>query len=428
MARAEGAAAEPFDLAVVGAGAAGLMASIQAGRASRELGARPRIVALDGARHLGAKILVAGGGRCNVTHRAVDEKVFSGSTPPAIRKVLRRFDVSETVDFFARLGVVLKTEETGKLFPVTDRARTVLDALVRAAAAAGVEIVNPWRVASVAASPEGFALAGPAGRLRARRVILAAGGKSLPKSGSDGHGYAIARSLGHSTTARILPALVPLELAAGSFVRRIPGVAVPARLTVRSSAGRLLAGTEGPVLCTHAGLSGPAVLDVSRHLLHATADDAGAHLVIGWLPELAPPPGRPIGGWLRGALPERLADALVAEAGVDPGLPWDRQPREARRRLAEVVTAWRAPVTGDLGFAKAEVTAGGVPLDEIRLDTMGSRRKEGLHLCGEILDVDGRIGGFNFQWAWASGFVAGRGAAAALYSSRSGGRTPEASR
>src|SRR5260221_4302500 len=138
-----------YDLAVVGAGAAGLMAAICAGREARARGSPLSIVALDGASTIGAKILVAGGGRCNVTHHAVDERAFAGSTPPSIRNVLRRFDVGDTIRFFAELGVPLKREETGKLFPVTNRARTVLDALLAAAADAGVEIVRPWRVQEV---------------------------------------------------------------------------------------------------------------------------------------------------------------------------------------------------------------------------------------------------------------------------------------
>ena len=408
---------------MVGAGAAGLMAAIQAARASRARGERPAVVALDSARRLGAKILVAGGGRCNVTHHAVDEGAFAGSTPPAIRNVLRRFPVEDTVRFFEGLGVTLKREETGKLFPTTDRARTVLDALVRAAGEEGIRLVHPFRVESVRAREGGgFSLTGPQGEIGAARVILATGGMSLPKSGSDGHGYAIARSLGHRTTARIFPALVPLVLDPACFVRRLSGISAEVRLEVRAGGGRRLHAQSGSLLCTHTGISGPVVLDVSRHLIAARHDDPEAHLVVAWIEAVDPPSGRPLGAWLRSCLPERLADGLLAEAGVDPGLRWERLDRESRRRLEATLTSWRASVTGDLGFAKAEVTAGGVPLSEVRLDTLESRRTPGLHLCGEILDVDGRIGGFNFQWAWASGFVAG------YSSSRSGGSTPEASR
>src|SRR5438445_764428 len=188
------------DLIVVGAGAAGLMAALWAARTDPSR----RVVLLDGARVLGAKILVSGGGRCNVTHHHVDETAFAGSTRAAIRKVLRRFDVARTVAFFRELGVELKREETGKLFPVTDRARTVLDALVGAVRTAGVELRHPWRVTTAERESDGFRLASGAGEtLRAARVLLATGGMSLPKTGSDGGGYALARTLGHSLTPRI---------------------------------------------------------------------------------------------------------------------------------------------------------------------------------------------------------------------------------
>jgi predicted Rossmann fold flavoprotein len=379
-------------------------------------------VILESARKPGAKILVAGGGRCNVTHDHVDEGAFAGSSRPAIRRVLRRFDVQATVEFFGEIGVKLKREPTGKLFPDTDKARTVLEALLRAAAAAGVELLHPRRVESVRRDDTGFLVEGPAagsaawGALRARRVILATGGCSLPRSGSDGRGYEIARSLGHSVTPRVLPALVPLVLSDGCFLRGLSGLSAQACLQVRSSTGRRLVSFTGPVLCTHFGLSGPAVLDISRYYIDAVLDDQGAHLVINWLADetldsadaLLLGLGRsgPLGA-LRSRLPERLARALCLESGVDPSEPGSRIPRDRRRALASALTEMRLPVTGHRGFNVAEVTAGGVPLSELHLGTMASRRCDGLSLCGEICDVDGRIGGFNFQWAWASGYVAG---------------------
>jgi predicted Rossmann fold flavoprotein len=406
------------DLAVVGAGAAGLMAAITAGRQSRAHGARLAIAALDGAATIGAKILVAGGGRCNVTHAAVDETAFAGSTRPAIRKILRRFGVDDTVRFFADLGVPLKRESTGKLFPVTDRARTVLDALLRAARDAGVEVVHPWRVEDVGLAHGGFVLRGPAGELAARRVVLATGGRSLPKSGSDGHGFELARRLGHTTTPRVFPGLVPLVLAEDCFIRRLAGVTLPAALSLRSGTGKTLRAFAGSTLCTHFGISGPPVLDISRYWIEARVHDPAAHLCVDWLPqlgerslegELARRGGAAVGAALRSRLPERLAEALCRQAGIDPEASFDRLARDARRTLEQTVRSYRLPVTGDRGFTHAEVTAGGVPLSETRLQTLESRICAGLHLAGEILDVDGRIGGFNFQWAWASGFVAGEG-------------------
>jgi predicted Rossmann fold flavoprotein len=412
-------AGRSIDLAVVGAGAAGLMAAISAGRASRAQGERLSIVALDGASTIGAKILVAGGGRCNVTHHAVDETSFAGSTPPAIRNVLRRFDVEETVRFFARLGVELKREETGKLFPVTDRARTVLDALIRAAGDSGVAITHPWRVEDISREDAGFRLRGPAGTIFSRRVILASGGRSLPKSGSDGHGFELARRLGHQTTLHILPGLVPLVLAEGCFIRSLAGVTSAASIALRSGAGKTLRNFTGSTLCTHFGISGPPVLDMSRYWLQARLADPEAELFVDWLPglgdrglqtELQKRGGTPIGAVLRSWLPERLASALCREAGVDRNASFDRLARESRRALDRSVRSYRLPVIGDRGFGHAEVTAGGIPLSQTKLRTLESRVCPGLFLAGEILDVDGRIGGFNFQWAWASGFVAGTGA------------------
>ena len=392
------------------------MAAIQARRAARDRGARCSIVALDGAATIGAKILVAGGGRCNVTHDVVDETAFAGSTQPAIRNVLRRFGVAETIRFFADHNVPLKREATGKLFPVTDRAKTVLEALLRAARESGVALIHPWRVVDVSPTPVGFVLRGPAGTIEARRVILATGGRSLPKSGSDGHGYELARRLGHTTTPRIFPGLVPLTLADGCFVRGLAGVTLETNVTLHAATGKTLRAFRGSTLCTHFGISGPPVLDISRYWLEASLEDPGTHLCVDWWPQLAPlgiqeelakRGSVPVGAALRSRLPERLAEALCREAGIDRDLSFDRLGREARRTLAKTVCSYRLPVTGDRGFTHAEVTAGGVPLSQTRLQTLESRVCPGLHLVGEILDVDGRIGGFNFQWAWASGFVAG---------------------
>jgi predicted Rossmann fold flavoprotein len=401
---------ETVDLAIVGAGAAGLMAGIQAGRTDPSRS----IVLLDGARSIGAKIRVSGGGRCNVTHERVDETAFAGSSRHAIRKVLLRFDVPRTVAFFEELGVPLKREETGKLFPVTDDARTVLDALLRAARTAGAEIRNPWRVETITAADRGFDLNSVTGAsLNARRVILATGGRSIPKSGSDGHGYAIAEALGH-TISPVFPALVPLLLADSSFIRALGGISTPATLSVRSTSGGAPVSFTGSVLCTHFGLSGPTTLDISRYLVERLSTDAGTELRINWLPEesvesadllLRDPGGTTFGRLLAARLPERLARALCVAAGVDPSAR--QATREERRALAETLCNLRLPVSGTRGFHYAEVTAGGVPLSELRLETMESRVCPGLHLCGEICDVDGRIGGFNFQWAWASGYVAG---------------------
>lgn len=419
---------ESLDVAVVGAGAAGLMAIIQAGReaAARELNGC-RIVGFDGAARIGAKILISGGGRCNVTHDVVEPDDYYGSSRNAVARVLRSFTVEETVAFFAELGISLKTEETGKLFPVTNRAADVVDALLAAVRSVGALIRTGERVTAVSREGDAFVIETAAGsRAAARRLILATGGLSVPKTGSDGAGYSFAETFGHSLTER-WPALVPLLLPRDHWLTGLRGITIPAALELRSSTGKRLRREEGSLLFTHFGLSGPLVLDMSRHWIAASRKgQPSLHLSV--LPGSSGPalddllrdaaerhPRERVSRFLARTLPDRLAEALVEETagGQSPVLGQLR--REQRKSLATSLTELRLPVTGDRGFAYAEVTAGGIPLDEIDTTSMESRRTPGLFLCGEICDVDGRIGGYNFQWAWASGRLAGRAAVASLH-------------
>jgi len=399
-----------YEIAIIGAGAAGLTAAIFARRAAPDA----RIVLLDGAKRIGAKILISGGGRCNVTHDVVTPADFNGNRN-AIAKVLRTFTVGETVAWFAEMGVALKREETGKLFPVTDKARTVLEALLRECE--GVEIRTEHRVESCGreAHVSRPAHSGPSltlgmtdgSAISARRVILATGGRSVPKTGSDGHGYAIARSLGHTTT-EIFPALVPLVVEEGHWLTSLSGTSAEVELSV--VAGKMLARQRGSMLFTHFGISGPAALDISRHWIAAK----GAVLVANFLPgETFESVERAIleDGLraIRGRVPQRLMSAIAG------GTPPSNMTKDERRRIVRALVELPIPVVRDRGFDYAEVTAGGVPLSEIDLATMQSRACQGLYLCGEILDVDGRIGGYNFQWAWASGRLAGVNTARSLH-------------
>ncbi len=415
---------DPCDILVIGCGAAGLFASAWAGRTAQAAGFPLALVAVDGARKIGAKILVAGGGRCNVTHQKVTEADYAGSTPAAIRKVLKRFTEADTVAFFEQAGVGLKTEETGKLFPLTDSARTVLAALVSEAEAAGCRLVHPARVTQLERAGNGFTAVTEEGEFRSRRVILCTGGKSLPKSGSDGLGLRLVEGLGHSLTVPIVPALVPLVLPVGHWITSLAGLTVSTEVTLRAAGGKRLFAANGSTLCTHVGLSGPAILDISRHWLVARAAEPAVSLTLNWLPgeSVESLDGLLVAAQARGALAAlrgRLSDRLIRTLCEQAAAPTAGDlSREARRRLVGLVAATPLPVTGDRGFTVAEATAGGVPLAEVRLETMESRICPGLSLAGEVLDVDGRIGGFNFQWAWASGFVAGTAAAQKIIQSR----------
>jgi predicted Rossmann fold flavoprotein len=391
-----------YDVAVIGAGAAGLTAAIFAARNGA------RVVALDGAKKLGAKIIISGGGRCNVTHDVVTAGDFNGSRN-AIAKVLRSFSVEETIEWFASMGVRLKREETGKLFPVTDRARTVLDALIGEAEKNGVELLTSYRVENVQPS---FSINGT---LQAKRVIIATGGRSVPKTGSDGHGFDMARALGH-TVSETFPALVPLVIERAHWIRELSGTSAEVELSVRAGSGRVIRRERGSMLLTHFGLSGPVVLDISRHWIAARREgevSLAANFMIGetfesiertLLSNAKSNPRATVSSTLRGLVPERILERVA------PPVPRAKRSRDERRRVARDLTGLELPVSGDRGFDYAEVTAGGVPLSEIDLGSMESRVQPGLFLCGEILDVDGKIGGYNFQWAWASGRLAGLGA------------------
>jgi predicted Rossmann fold flavoprotein len=399
--------ANVYDIAIVGAGAAGLTAAIFARRAAPSA----RIVALDGAPRIGAKILISGGGRCNVTHHTVGADDFNGNRN-AIAKVLRTFPVSETVQWFAEMGVTLKREETGKLFPTTDRARSIVDALLRECES--VEVRTGARITRVEPADLGRLelTTAEGGRLYTKRVILATGGRSVPKTGSDGGGYDLARALGHSIAATF-PALVPLILPANHWMTSLSGTSLEAELSVRGETGRVLTRHRGSMLFTHFGLSGPVVLDISRHWIESHGalfanllpEETFESLEALLLAEAKRNPRATVGSVLRGRLPERVLDVLA------PAHTLGALPKEERRRVVRAIVEQEIPVVRDRGFDYAEVTAGGVPLSEIDLATMASRKCAGLYLCGEILDVDGRIGGFNFQWAWASGRLAGMSAA-----------------
>jgi len=415
------------DLAIIGAGAAGLAAAIFAGESAS--GDARSIVLLEGAKKPGAKILVSGGGRCNVTNERVTPDDYWGGPRPIIRNVLRSFDEKRTIEWMRQLGVELKLEPTGKFFPVSDKARTVLDALLARVEAVGVRLWSGARVRDLRREADGFAIElEGAEPIHARRAILATGGLSLPKSGSDGWGFALAKRLGHPIVPTT-PALSPIVLlpgtdAAGRFAE-LSGITVDARLEVRSGAGRSLFAWTGSTLFTHFGLSGPTPLNVSRHFLRErldhpaptpllcfghpsfpTTEDA-ATLVSGIATSN---PRRTVGGLLGELWPDRLARTLAADIGADKLVSQLR--REERAKLAESIARLPLRCNGDRGYSFAETTAGGVDLREVDHRTMESRVVPGLHFCGEMLDVDGRIGGFNFQWAWASGRLAGRAAIA----------------
>ena len=398
-------------IVVIGAGAAGTMAAIFAAEAGADT------LLLERTRDGGRKILISGGGRCNILPAILDESRFvTDSSRHTLRKMLRSWPLREQIAFFERdLQIPLKEEsESAKLFPVSDRARDVRDGLLALARHKGVRIQFMTTVTGLAAGDSGWQIACEGlPTICADAVVLSTGGLSVPNTGSDGTGLRIAATLGHAITPPYA-ALTPLVAQPAPFAA-LSGVSLPVTITARSQADDLTARATGGFLFTHNGYSGPAVLDVS----HVAVRSPGARVTVQWTTRdevqwtdaLRPRGGRTVLNAIRADLPHRVAEALLPNAGIDSDLALAHLTRRQRLTLIETLTRGPLPWTGDEGYKKAEVTGGGVELGEIDPVTLESRRHRGLFLCGEMLDAFGPIGGYNFYWAWATGRAAGRGAA-----------------
>lgn len=402
-------------LVVIGAGAAGLMAAIFAA------GAGARVLLLESTRDGGRKILISGGGRCNVLpSRLSPSQYVTDSSANTLRKLLLAWPLAGQRRYFEEeLGLKLVLEpETGKLFPSTNRARDVRDALVARARSAGASIRFETRVTDLEPDGTGGWRVGLAGSapIEAGAVIVATGGLSVPQTGSDGTGLRVLERLGH-TINRTYPALTPLTCEPPRH-GGLAGVSLNVAITAPAGGGGLSA--EGGFLFTHRGYSGPAVLDVSHTAVRSRLDGGPKQpLLVRWTEldsaaveeALREGGGGTVIGLARRHLPDRLAQVLVEESGVDPHRVLAQLRREERARLVEALAAYPLPWTGDESYKKAEVTGGGVALSEVDPRTLESRRHPGLFLCGEVLDAFGPIGGYNFAWAWSTGRAAGLGAA-----------------
>jgi len=402
---------------VVGAGAAGLVAAIYAAE-------RTSVSLVERTSDGGRKILISGGGRCNILPTALEPERFVTDSPPhLLRRMLRAWPLTAQREFFEReVHLPLEADtEAAKLFPASNRARDVRNGLVALARRRGVQFRYDSALTGLAPTATGWRVETTAAPLDANAVVLATGGLSVPATGSDGTGLRLATQLGllvHDT----YPALTPL-VADPAPHASLSGLSLPVR--VRAQWHGRSREASGGFLFTHRGYSGPAILDLSHIAVRSRmrggpmADDARAAVLrVAWT-------SRPPDEWTRGLtassglvttalvphVPQRLARQLLTEADV----PADRRLAELRRgerhALVDALTSFVLPWTGHEGYTKAEVTGGGVALDEVHPGTLESRRHAGLFLCGEMLDAFGPIGGHNFAWAWSTGRTAGRGAA-----------------
>ncbi len=407
-------APERAPVVVVGAGAAGLMAALFAARAGAD------VVLMEGTKDGGRKILISGGGRCNILpSEAAPRRYVTDSSPNSLRKMLRSWPLDEQKRFFEReLDLrLVREEETGKLFPETNRARDVRDGLVARVRESGARIWFGARVADVGPTGGGWTVSVEgAPDLQASCVVLATGGLSVPATGSDGVGIEIARRLGHGIHPTY-PALTPLT-AQPTPHAELAGVSLT--VTIRAPGTKPAFSTRDGFLFTHRGWSGPAVLDASHLAIRGRSDGSRQPLEVQWADRdgeawdrsLRGEGSRTVRACVSEILPNRLGQRLCEEAGIDLDARLATLRRDQRLRLVDLLTRYELPWTGDEGYKKAEVTGGGVALSEVDPATMESRRTPGLFLCGELLDAFGPIGGHNFLWAWATGRAAGVGAAA----------------
>ena len=388
---------------VVGAGAAGLVA------ASFAAASGARTILLERTKDGGRKILISGGGRCNVLPSALAPERFVTDSPAhLLRGMLRSWPLHEQRAFFENdLQIPLALEEeSGKLFPRSNRARDVRDALVTFAQSHGVEIRFDTKVTDLLSDADGFTVVTSEGAVKCDRVILATGGLSVPTTGSDGIGLGVADRLGH-TMIPTYPALTPL-LAKDDVHASLSGVSLNVRL--RAKVDAKITETFGGFLFTHRGYSGPSVLDIS----HVTEQSSDAVIRAQWSPLSAAEWTREfdarssfIASILARHVPARLADQLMREAGMRADARTSNFTRAERVALIDLLTSYPLPWSGNEGYKKAEVTGGGVALGEVDSKTLASKRVAGLYLCGEMLDAFGPIGGHNFSWAWATGRAAG---------------------
>ncbi len=402
---------------VVGGGAAGMTAAVSA----RRLGAEVTI--LERNPRVGKKILATGNGRCNFTNINADITCYNGSNPGFAHSALSSFTADNTIRFFEKLGIQHKVEDYGKVFPMSDQASSMLDVFLYELNELGVNTICGSYVKNIAGEKDGFIIKLEDGRAyRGDRVIITTGGKAMPSSGSDGNGYDLAKKLGHKITD-IFPALVQLMLE-GSYFKRIDGVKFIGTAEIIHN-NKSIARDKGDILFTNYGVSGPPILQISRTAGELLNEGKEVHLKITIMDMMSKEelktlikkrfntgPKKPVEFSLVGLINKRLIPVVLVQAGIN-NLKRTAADLSAKEQegIIDVLTDWRFRIRGTKGWTSAQVTAGGIDTNEIDRDTMESKLVKGIYFAGEVIDIDGQCGGFNLQWAWSSGFIAGRSAA-----------------
>lgn len=398
-----------MNVAIIGAGASGMAAAITAAASGQN-----QVLLFERQARVGRKLAATGNGRCNLSNRRISITRYHGSSPEFVRPALDAFPPDAVLDFFQTLGLYTVTEQDGKVYPYSDQANSVVDVLRFGLDRPNVRLLTGTEVVGVKKQPSGFRIKTADAQVwEADALIVACGGAAGTKLGGGLSGYQLLRSLGHHCT-KLCPALVQLKTDPVR-VQGLKGIRANAKLRLTIN-GTLLAETSGEVQFTDYGVSGPAVFEISRAA--ATADRTVLHLDL--LPgygaddllsalciRVSRFPTLEAGDLLTGILHNRLGRMLVKACGISLSAPLTALRWEQLNAVVQQCHAFELPITGNMGMDGAQVTAGGIVTQEFDPNSLQSRIVPGLYACGEVLDVDGDCGGFNLQWAWASGLLAG---------------------
>jgi predicted Rossmann fold flavoprotein len=398
------------NIAVIGAGPSGMIAAIFAARSGC------RVTVFEKQKKAGRKLSITGNGQCNITNSSIDQSRYHGHNTAFVRSVFSRFGLDETIDFFYSIGIPLVEKKHGKLFPHSFQAQSVSDILEYEMAKAGAELILHKRIDRIIPSKKGLTLESPGEQALFDSVIVACGSCAYPQLGASPDVYDLVRPLGHhiyEPFPAILPVTVPLRV-----LHRLEGIKWECGVKAVSG-GRTLASSEGEVLFTKYGISGPATLDVSRALNEALVSGRDAHVVLDLFPDrsvaeteelmefLLADPSKKLGFALLGALKRHMPEIMLEIGGFNPALLCGALDGKKRKALLCFLKSVTITPGAPRPFSEAVVAAGGVDVDEVDPSSMESKKQKGVYLTGEILDIDGDSGGFNLQFAWSTGALAG---------------------
>lgn len=398
-----------YDIVVVGAGASGMAAAISAKRLKPSL----KVVLVEALPRVGKKILATGNGRCNLTNLTANAQSYNTS---AVSSVIKEQSPKKIIDFFSSIGLECAADSESRVYPMSNTATSVLDCLRFEIERLGIEILTDTKITSVKKINGIFILNSS---IRCKRFILSTGGKASPSQGSDGSGYPLLKSLQHTVTP-LCPGLV--QLTVKENVKALKGVRVKADISLKTTSGKSIASSSGEVLFTDYGLSGIAIMDVSRGVenhgcvcnLHIIPEFSKDGIVDFIMRSKKRNPTLLLEDALSGIVPKKLGQFLIKRTELRSNITLAELKFQQITRLSETIKALSFTVTGTKGFDNAQITVGGADVNEFDMSTLESKINKGLYCTGELLNVDSPCGGFNLQWAWASGIVAGKSAAQSL--------------